>query len=242
MKTMDSGKRPPPNYIVIVNAVWQEMPFIEGYKGQHATVFLAIVDSINRNKWNPVSLPLDYILTKIGFCRKVYTDSRKWLEDNNILKVFPGKNANQMARFELGPAVHIWTSTWTGRDTSTDTPTPVLPVHKRTSTDTHSKTVNNNIDKQETIKAFDEWWNLYDKKINKQDCLKVWNKLTDEERQLLNIHTKKYIQAKADKQYRLNPYNYLNKKAFNDEIVVPFAKRNNHLTTQINTNEDREPL
>jgi hypothetical protein len=215
----------PINYIKLINAVWEHMPFVDGYKGQHAVLFLALVDSINRNKWKPVSLPLDYILNKIGFCRKVYTDSRNWLVLNKIIEVAPGKNANQMALFNVGVAVHIWTATDTGTDTGTDTPSLVLPVQIRTTRDTHYKTVNN---KPKTLNIdFEEWFLLYGNRVGEKACKALWTKLTDYERQQAIEHTPKYLDA-TDTIYRQNPKRYLDEKTFTAPIVNRKHKNNNH--------------
>jgi hypothetical protein len=216
----------PINYIKLINAVWQHMPFVEGYKGQHAVLFLALVDSINRNKWKGVSLPLDYILNKIGFCRKVYTDSRNWLVLNKIIEVAPGKNANQMALFNIGLAVHIWTATDTTTDTGTDTPTPDLPVQKRTSRDTHYKTVNSIKPKTLNIE-FNVWFELYGNKSGEKTCKALWTKLTDDERKQAIEHTPKYLEA-TDIIYRQNPKRYLDEKTFTAPVVNRKHKNNNH--------------
>ncbi|SHF79932.1 hypothetical protein SAMN05444008_11290 [Cnuella takakiae] len=216
------------NYISLINSVWQEMPFLDGYKGTHAAVFFAIVDSINRNRWHSVALPLDYIINKIGFCRKAYTDSRIWLEKNGMLSIIPGKNANQMAIFSLGPAVHIWTGRYTGTDTSTDTSTSKTPVQKRTARRTHYKTGNKE-DKPKTLsEEFEKWWNAYDKKVGLTKAVIAWEHLSEEERRLAYSHTLSYVQSTSEARWRKDPCKYLEEKAYHDVIIPLSSSSKNH--------------
>jgi hypothetical protein len=66
---------------------------------------------------------------------------------------------------------------------------------------------------------FEDFWNLYDKKVDRKSSESKWTKLTDEEREKSMNHIPNYIKATQDKQYRKNPDTYLNNKSFNDEII-----------------------
>ena len=85
--------------------------------------------------------------------------------------------------------------------------------------------------------SFDTWWDLYDKKVGSKIKLQTkWNKLTDDQRTQAIKHTKEYIIAQPDKQYRKNPDTYLNNESFYDEIIKPkeFNQvHTNKITTQI---------
>jgi hypothetical protein len=86
--------------------------------------------------------------------------------------------------------------------------------------------------------SFDTWWDLYDKKVGSKTKLQnKWNKLTDDQRTQAIKHTKEYIIAQPDKQYRKNPDTYLNNESFYDEIIKPkeFNQQvpTNKITTQI---------
>ena len=78
---------------------------------------------------------------------------------------------------------------------------------------------------------FEDFWNLYDKKVDRRSSESKWTKLTDEERIKSMVHIPNYIKANPDKQYRKNPDTYLNNKSFNDEII----DRNNNQTNQPNS-------
>jgi hypothetical protein len=68
--------------------------------------------------------------------------------------------------------------------------------------------------------AFDEWWNIYDKKISKEKAISKWNILTNEEKQLALKIVQEYVNSTPDKTFRKDPTTYLNNKSFNDEIII----------------------
>jgi hypothetical protein len=97
------------------------------------------------------------------------------------------------------------------------------------------------IDKQITIEQvtikqinipFETFWNLYDKKIEKDKCESKWNKLTDKERENIINYLPKYKLSTPDKQYRKNPETFFNNKTWNDEIITPHSQTH----TQSNLN------
>lgn len=71
--------------------------------------------------------------------------------------------------------------------------------------------------------AFDEWWDKYDKKINKDKAISKWNILTNEEKQLALKIVESYVDSTPDKTFRKDPTTYLNNKSFNDEIIIRSA-------------------
>ena len=73
---------------------------------------------------------------------------------------------------------------------------------------------------------FDIFWNLYDKKVDKEKSILKWNKLTNEERKLVIHHIPKYKISQPDKQFRKDPQAYLNSKSFNNEIINHNGKAN----------------
>lgn len=66
---------------------------------------------------------------------------------------------------------------------------------------------------------FSEWWNLYNKKVGRESAEAYWNRLSLADKQLAFEHTRNYIIAQPDKQFRKDPAKYLNKRAFKDEII-----------------------
>lgn len=74
--------------------------------------------------------------------------------------------------------------------------------------------------------SFDEFWELYDKKVGKKDSLiKKWLKLSDQERELAMSYIPQYKQCQPDKKYRKNPETFLNQKSWNDELIFDHGNR-----------------
>lgn len=76
--------------------------------------------------------------------------------------------------------------------------------------------------------AFDEFWILYDKKIDKSKCELKFSKLKKEEiENILNV-VKNYVISTPDVKYRKNPLTWLNRECWNDEIQT--ESKNQELT------------
>lgn len=67
--------------------------------------------------------------------------------------------------------------------------------------------------------TFNDFWNLYDKKIGREKSEKKWGKLTQSEKEKILEYLPGYIAATPDAQYRKNPETFLNNKSWNDEII-----------------------
>lgn len=230
------------NYIKLMNWTWEELPFLEGCKASSIVLFLAVVDSINRNRWTKTSIPYDYLINKCKFSKQVYLDARQWLINNDLLEVQLGRNGYQMALFDLGIAVRNQTAIVTSTDT---TELPSDGTANRTATRTHFKTGKQGTKKLQTLNiAFDIFWDLYDHKKGRQVSEKLWHSLTDEERQNAIEHIPKYKEATKDKTYRQAPKRYLSEKTFNDEITLAYrsAIKNYSAILQQKEYGTREPI
>jgi hypothetical protein len=237
------------NYIKLINWIWENIPFIDGCKACHLVLLLAIIDSVNRNKWLKVSIPYDYLINKCKFSKQVYLDARQWLIRHELLELETGRNGYQMATFNLGIAVRKQTAILTATNgievqnhtadhTGTDTSAADLLVIKQTATRTHLKTVNN-IDNKTLNISFDQFWQLYDKKVDKVKCIPLWQKLTDEERQKAMDHIPAYKISTPEIKFRKNPATYLRNNSFENQIISDKKEQNgNHSTVIQNRAED----
>ena len=68
-------------------------------------------------------------------------------------------------------------------------------------------------------RGFSEWWDMYDKKIDRGKCEKKWEKLTDAERRACIAATPAYVASTSDIQFRRNPMTYLNNKSWENQII-----------------------
>jgi hypothetical protein len=67
--------------------------------------------------------------------------------------------------------------------------------------------------------GFSEWWDMYDKKIDRGKCEKKWAKLTDAEKRACIAATPAYVASTTDLQFRRNPMTYLNNKSWENQII-----------------------
>ncbi len=73
----------------------------------------------------------------------------------------------------------------------------------------------------EVCPTFKEFWELYDKKTDKNKCENKWNNLKQLERESIINHLPDYIKSTPDKQYRKNPETYLNQRGWEHEVIFP---------------------
>ncbi len=68
---------------------------------------------------------------------------------------------------------------------------------------------------------FENFWELYDKKIGKK--LKIenkWNKLSEKIRKEIMEYIPYYIKSQSNKKYRKNPETFLNNEGWKDELIT----------------------
>jgi len=78
-----------------------------------------------------------------------------------------------------------------------------------------------------TNEDFMKFWNMYDKKVDKVKCEKVWNRMSNKAKEMCFERLPNYIQATPDKQFRRNPLTYLRNKSWKDEIIVKRGVKTN---------------
>ena len=66
---------------------------------------------------------------------------------------------------------------------------------------------------------FEKFWLLYDKKVGKPICIKKWNKISKDDKELIFKNLPAYIKSTPDKQYRKDPATWLNQECWNDELI-----------------------
>ena len=66
---------------------------------------------------------------------------------------------------------------------------------------------------------FNDFWDRYDKKINRDDCLKKWKKLSLVDMQEALKMVDYYVKSTPDKQYRKNPATWIYQKSWRNEVI-----------------------
>jgi hypothetical protein len=72
---------------------------------------------------------------------------------------------------------------------------------------------------KQTILSFDEFWDLYGKKVGKTKAQDLFEKTTEAERKLIKEFIPKYKISKPEVKYRKDPERFLKYKVWEDEII-----------------------
>lgn len=91
--------------------------------------------------------------------------------------------------------------------------------------DGNTQTILYNTKEKNTKEDFDVFWNLYDKKEQKEICIKLWNKLSENDKSTIIEILPSYVAWKSDKKFRPNPQTFLNQKRWLDEIPALAIKQ-----------------
>jgi hypothetical protein len=76
-----------------------------------------------------------------------------------------------------------------------------------------------NKEKKEINIPFLDFWNLYDKKTDRDKSENKWKNLSDLDRVKIMKYIPGYKISQPDKKYRKNPVTFFNNKSWNDEII-----------------------
>jgi len=100
-------------------------------------------------------------------------------------------------------------------------------IKKEKKLDKKNKKVISSSKQPELSKSFIQWWKSYNKKINKQNCIQLWKKLTPIEIEMVRKHTSWYVKKnwckKEGSQYLKNPDRYLKEQVWRD--IIPDKKK-----------------
>ncbi len=78
----------------------------------------------------------------------------------------------------------------------------------------------NSIFAESDRQEFERFYNLYDKKVSKDDAIKAWKKLKRSDIEAIFANVQAYVASTPEKQYRPNPASYLNGRKWLDEIIT----------------------
>lgn len=93
--------------------------------------------------------------------------------------------------------------------------TNVLPSNYESNTEEKRKEKE---EEKNNIFSFDEFWNMFDKKVDRRKCEDKYKKLSLVQIEKIKVALPIYIKSKPDIQYRKNPLTWLNGECWNDEV------------------------
>ena len=89
-------------------------------------------------------------------------------------------------------------------------------------TETETETYTEKETETDALDGFDEFWLIYEKKVERPQAEKSWKRIKPSVELQLTIYAaaRKYVQSTPDKKYRKNPSTWLNNQCWNDEVVA----------------------
>lgn len=72
--------------------------------------------------------------------------------------------------------------------------------------------------------TFDDFWDAYDKKVDRKVCMPKWNKLNQSDKEKVMAFIPNYILSTPDKKYRKDPETFLNRASWENEIIISNGK------------------
>ena len=145
---------------------------------------------------------------------KWYCITKEFQANNNVITISPNEEMEFTEQANGNPQK--------GEPIPDSKPT-IKPNDKPIINDLHAKK-----------EKFDLFWDLYDKKLVKPKCEKVWLKLEMPVIDKILSVVPEYVKSTPDKQFRKNPLTWLNGECWNDEII---ARGNNTQSADQDYNE-----
>ena len=93
-----------------------------------------------------------------------------------------------------------------------------LPTQSDSNAIKESKVKENKLKEVIDIDFFNEVWELYNKKLNKEESFKAFKKIKSTEYELIKNHIPNFVKQFKDKQFQPYFSTYLNKKRWQDEV------------------------
>jgi len=188
-------------------------------KPHHISLYVFLINQNNRNNWVEwFKCPFD--LAMAGACignKKTYYKCLSDLQEWKLIKYEKGINDYKAPKIKLEVLI------CTTDDTATVPQSEPLLLPQGTPQGTHiykPKTKKQKIENKDTCFSFNEFWELYDKKVGKPNALKLFEKITEHERELIKKYIPKYKISKPEVKYRKDPERFLKNKVWEDEIII----------------------
>lgn len=129
---------------------------------------------------------------------------------NTVNEVYEGIMAKEEAKLDLSIDLSQQATQY---DRQQEAPEPQIKALEEGVGSTTTNTLNTPNDE------FEAFWLMYDKNVGKELSQKVWNSLTQSEKEAIMLSLPRYVESTPDKVYRKNPLTYLNGKHWEDEIL-----------------------
>lgn len=158
-----------------------------------------------------------YEVTKVTISRRIAN-----LKDRGYLNVEIIREGNEIKKRKLYPLTQMLRPINTNDNTpiNNSVNTPIITNVKENITSINNTSINNinrtdNSATDVTRERFEEWWGLYDKKLDKKKAFSLFKSaLKEHEFETIMNGTKEYLKTITDKQYQKYPKTFLSQESY----------------------------
>ncbi|MCH4507249.1 helix-turn-helix domain-containing protein [Staphylococcus haemolyticus] len=158
-----------------------------------------------------------YEVTKVTISRRIAN-----LKDRGYLNVEIIREGNEIKKRKLYPLTQMLRPINTNDNTpiNNSVNTPIITNVKENNTSINNTSINNinrtdNSATDVTRERFEEWWKLYDKKLDKKKAFSLFKSaLKEHEFETIMNGTKEYLKTITDKQYQKYPKTFLSQESY----------------------------
>lgn len=158
-----------------------------------------------------------YEVTKVTISRRIAN-----LKDRGYLNVEIIREGNEIKKRKLYPLTQMLRPINTNDNTpiNNSVNTPIITNVKENITSINNTSINNinrtdNSATDVTRERFEEWWELYDKKLDKKKAFSLFKSaLKEHEFETIMNGTREYLKTITDKQYQKYPKTFLSQESY----------------------------
>ena len=199
------------------------------YKSEMVHIFLFLLLSANHKgaKWQGIEIKRGQLITglkklnkKTGISLQKIRTCLKKLENTNEIIV---KSTNKFSIITICK----YDSYQIEQETNNKQLTNKQQTTNKQLTTTNNDNNKNNDNNIDIYPSFNDFWNLYDKKIDRPKSLLKWNKLNQEQKEKIINYLPDYIKSTPEKSFRKNPTTFFNNQSWNNEIIKDNSQSSN---------------
>jgi len=209
----------------IVNPLIMELVKVK-FKGCGLAVILYIIRKTYGFQKKTDKISLSQFTKDLGRSRNTIISALKEVQDMNIVVlVKQGNNTGECNEWMINKYFNTWKLVQhtalvqhTELVQSSDKPSAV-EAPNLVQQSAHTKEITKEITK-ETIMRFEDFWLIYPKKVGKQKCNELWNKICEEDRKLIKEDIPKRLKdRKWTEGFIKDPERYIKSRQWEDEII-----------------------
>jgi phage replication O-like protein O len=230
------------NYTKVSNFIFDPGGIMAMLNGSEFKVFLAIWRKTKGFHQESDHISFSQFQEMTGIHSEALTNAINSLEDAGFIQVEKAKGKTSLYSLATSQSELLRKSKYFDNRRGSTSKTEEDHFEKRRGTtskieDTkEKKETNKETNKERTCYPFQDFWDDYDKKVDKQKAKKRYRKLDEKERQAIKEFIPYYKVHQPDAQFRKHPTTFLNNRSWEDQWIVKEAQKKKNGTTSKNKN------